>query len=260
MPQRQYHARMRFTQLAFASGAAALSIGLASACSDAKDEVISKGDARADGDSLADVGSEQDSGPTGPSFCTTLPSEPFFCADFDDGAAADQVFATVSGAPKVEQQALHVVSTGSDAFVEHEADPSPQWTKVELSFSIRIDSLSGDARAVLARLGQHQTDTECRLELEVQPSGLSLIGGPASAALTKKIATGTKARVVLTVDATSDAGNVKGMVTVDGQPAIAAPIDLGCPRLPGPPRISLGRVTGSGNADLRFDDVVFDGR
>ncbi len=259
MPQPEYHPRMRFARSVLALGAAVLSLAVASACSDAKDEAGGGGDARADSEAPADTGPSSDSGPTGPSFCETLPSAPFFCADFDDGAPADQVFRTVSGGAKVEQQELHVASDGADAFVEHDADPSPQWTRIELGFSLRIDAASSDARAVLARIGQHQTDTECRVELELQQGGMRLRGGGADAALTKKIATGTKARVVLAIDATGDGGSVKGSVTVDGQPAVAAPLDLGCARLPGPPRITLGRMNASGTADLRFDDVVFDG-
>lgn len=245
--------------------AAALSLAAtgasAAACSDANEEASPKQHAQADAGPGDDAGAVPDGGPTGPSFCSTLAPAPFFCADFDDGAAPDQVFATVTGAVKVEQQALHVVSDGTDVFVEHDADPSPQWSRIELGFSLRLQATAKDTRAVVARIGQHQADDECRLELEVQQSEVRLTGtGATEAPLTKPLSPGAAARVVLTLDASGDAGAVKGMVTVDGQPAIAAPVTLACTSLPGPPRVSLGRVSGAGTLDLRIDDVVFDGR
>lgn len=256
MPQPLYAPRMRSVTLAL------LVLGLVpTGCSDASGGAAAKADAGADAEPVRDAAPDPDAGPSGPSFCATVPGQPFFCADFDDGAPVEQTFRTVSGAAKIDQQSLHVVADATDVFVEHDADPSPQWARIELSFALRIEAASADARAVLARIGQHQTDAECRVELEVQAAGLGLIGtGASRAPLTKTLANGTRARIGLVLDATGDGGNAKGMVTVDGQPAIAAPIELGCARLPGPPRVSLGRVSGAGSVDVRYDDVVFDGR
>ncbi len=254
--------RSRRAPVVLAAAVSLASMGTSiGACSEAKDEARPKDHAQAEAGPGEDAGAVPEGGPSGPSFCSTLAPAPFFCADFDDGAAPDQVFAAVTGAVKVEDRALHVATDGADAFVEHDADPSPHWTRIELAFSLRVEQTAKDTRAVLARIGQHQADSECRLELEVQESGLRLTGtGVTEAPLTKTVAAGAAARVVLTLDASGDAGAVTGMATVDGQPAIAAPVTLGCASLPGPPRVSLGRVSGAGRVDLRFDDVVFDGR
>jgi hypothetical protein len=181
--------------------------------------------------------------------------------DFDDGVSPSDLFTKVEGAT-VEENALRAQSDGTtDAWVEHETDPSPQWSVVELGFSLRVDDQSADARTIIARVGQHMTDTECRVELELTPTGISLKGGAADAKLTKTVAKGKAARVVLSLEAGTDGGKLRGNVTVDGQPALAAPVELAaCAAFPGPPRVTLGRITGAGASDLRFDDVVFDGR
>lgn len=197
---------------------------------------------------------------TGPSFCSTLDPPPHLCVDFDDGVAPADVFTRVEGAT-VEDKALRVQSDGTnDAFVEQHADPSPQWSAVEVGFSIRIDDQAADARTTIARIGQHATDTECRVELELTPSGITLKGGTADLKLTKTIAKGEAARIVLSQHAAEDGGKVTASVTVDGQPAVAGPVELACAAFPGPPRMTLGRITGAGASDLRFDDIVFDGR
>src|SRR5688500_10137264 len=71
---------------------------------------------------------------TGPTYCSTLDPAPFLCVDFDDGAAPSDVFTRAEGAGvTVEEKALRTQSDGaSDAWVEHHADPSPQWSAVEL--------------------------------------------------------------------------------------------------------------------------------
>lgn len=208
----------------------------------------------------SDGGGGQDGGPSGPSFCTTIDPPPFLCVDFDDGAPPADVFTNAEGGA-VEEKAFRAQSDGAtNAFVEHETDPSPQWSVVELGFSLRIDDQAADARTTIARIGQHMTDSECRAELELTPSGITLKGGTADAKLTKSIAKGKAARIVLSQEAGKDGGKVTANVTVDGAPALAAPVELACAAFPGPPRITLGRITGAGASDLRFDDVVFDGR
>ena len=206
-----------------------------------------------------DGGTTQDQD-TGPTYCSTLDPAPFLCVDFDDGAAPADVFTKVEGGA-VEEKAFRAQSDGStDVYVEHEADPTPQWSVVELGFSLRIDDQASDARTTIARVGQHMTDSECRAELELTPSGITLRGGAAEAKLTKTIAKGKAARIVLSQEAGKDGGKVTANVTIDGQPALAAPVELACAAFPGPPRMTLGRITGAGSSDLRFDDVVFDGR
>lgn len=235
---------------------------LLAACSDSGATTTKPGDAGA-----ADVSSPGDGGTTqesslGPTFCSTLEPTPFLCVDFDDEAAPGDVFTKTEGAgATVTEKGLRIESDGTaDAWVEHEADPSPQWTVVELGFSLRIDELAPDARMIVARIGQHTTDTECRVELELQPSGLTVKGGTADAKLTKTIAKGAAARIVVSQEAATDGGKLRANVTVDGQPALAAPVELACAAFPGPPRVTLGRLNGAGASDLRFDDVVFDGR
>lgn len=237
-------------------------LGAAAACSSAKDEATARPDASADtgGPAPGDGGGGEDAA-SGPSFCTTLSPAPFFCADFDDGAAPDAIFAEVSGAPKNEDQALRVATDGAEAFVAQKTDPSPPWAHIEVGFSLRFEALSNDARITIARIGQHDTDAECRVELELRPDALTLVsGGGDEAALTASPAKGSALRIVVSMDAAEDGGGVAGSVTVDGKAGTAAPLDLGCARLPGPPRVTLGRISGGGSADLRFDDVVFDGR
>jgi hypothetical protein len=208
-----------------------------------------------------DGGTTQDQD-VGPTYCSTLDPAPFLCVDFDDGAAPGDVFTKTEGAGvTVAEKGLRIESDGTtDAYVEHQTDPSPQWSVVELGFSLRIDDLATDARTTIARIGQHMTDTECRVELELTPSGITMKGGTADAKLTKTVAKGKAARIVLSQQAAADGGKVTANVTVDGQSALAAPVELACAAFPGPPRVTLGRITGAGAADLRFDDVVFDGR
>lgn len=235
---------------------------LLAACSQSSPAARSPGAA----DGGIDDASATDGGPTqdqdvGPTYCSTLDPAPFLCVDFDDGSAPADVFTRVEGAAVVEDKSFRAESDGAnDVFVEHEADPSPHWSVVELAFSLRIDDQAADGRTVIARLGQHMTDTECRVELELQPSGLTLKGGAADAKLTKTLSKGKAARIVLSQEAAPDGGRLRANVTVDGQPALAAPVELSCGAFPGPPRIALGRISGAGAADLRFDDVVFDGR
>ena len=233
------------------------------ACSDsASTATKSTADGGATGDAAAGDGGPSQDQDVGPTYCATLDPQPFLCVDFDDGAAPADVFTKSEGAgATVSEKGLRVQSDGAtDAYVEHEADPSPQWSIVELGFSLRIDDQAADARTIIARIGQHMTDTECRVELELQPSGHTLKGGTADAKLTKTITKGKAARVVLSQEAGTDGGKVRANVTVDGQPALAAPVELSCAAFPGPPRITLGRISGAGASDLRFDDVVFDGR
>ena len=207
-----------------------------------------------------DGGGTQDGGPSGPSFCSTVDPAPLLCVDFDDGTAPADVFTKAEGGA-IEEKSFRAQSDGStNAFVEHEADPTPQWSTVELGFSLRIDDQAADARTIIARVGQHMTDTECRAELELTPSGITLKGGAADAKLTKSVAKGKAARIVLSQEAGKDGGKVTANVTVDGQPALAAPVELSCASFPGPPRVTLGRISGAAASDLRFDDVVFDGR
>lgn len=207
-----------------------------------------------------DGGTTQQDQSTGPSYCATLDPPPFFCVDFDDGTAPSDVFTRVEGAT-VEDKGLRAESSGTtEAWVEHRADPSPQWSVVELGFSVRIDDQAADARTIIARVGQHMTDTECPVELELAPSGLTLKGGAADAKLTKTVAKGKTARIVVSQQAGTDGGKVTANVTVDGLSALPAPVELQCAAFTGPPRVMLGRISGAGASDLRFDDVVFDGR
>lgn len=234
---------------------------LLAACSDSSSSSTKKPatDGGADGAAPTDAGTTQDQ-EVGPTYCSTLDPAPHFCADFDDGAAPGDLFTKVEGA-KVEEKSLRVQSDGStDGYVEHEADPTPQWSTIELGFSLRIDDQAADGRTIVARIGQHMTDTECRAELELQPSGLTLKGGAADTKLTKTVAKGKAARIVLSQKGGADGGKVTANVTVDGQPALAAPVELSCTAFPGPPRVTLGKLGGAGAVDLRFDDVVFDGR
>lgn len=213
------------------------------------------------GDGGATDGATRQDQDVGPTYCSTLDPAPFLCVDFDDGAAPADVF-TKAEAATVEEKGLRTQSDGTtDSYVEHEADPSPQWSIVELGFSLRIDDQAGSARTIIARVGQHMTDSECRVELELTPSALTLKGGAADAKLTKTIAKGKAARIVLSLEAGADGGKLRGNVKVDGQPALAAPVELAaCASFPGPPRMTLGRISGAGASDLHFDDVVFDGR
>lgn len=249
--------RSRASALAYVLTIAA---GLCVACSTEETSAPRGDGGAAEADAAALDSGEEDAGSSGPSFCESLDPAPFFCADFDDDPAPDTVFRTVSGAATVEDGSLRALSDGADVYVEHDHEPSPQWAVIELGFAVSVEALSSDARMTIARIGQHQTDTECRVELELEPDALTLRGGGTTAPLTKKLALRTRTRIVLTMDATSDAGSVRATVTVDGQPAVGGPLDLGCARLPGPPRVSLGRIAGAGSGDLRFDDVVFDGR
>lgn len=238
-----------------------LTLILLAACSDSSSGAGTKpgGDGGAPDGGAIDGGSN-DSGESGPSYCTTLDPPPFLCVDFDDAPNPSDVF-TKSEGVTVTEKGLRAQSDGTtEAWVEHEADPSPQWTTVELGFSLRIDDQAADARTVIARIGQHMTDSECRVELELEPIGLTLKGGATDAKLTKSIAKGKAARVVLSLESGTDGGGLKANVTVDGQSAVAAPVTLACASFPGPPRVTLGRISGAGASDLRFDDVVFDGR
>jgi hypothetical protein len=235
---------------------------LLAACSDSSSPATKPGSDGGTDDATAppDGGTTQDQD-VGPTYCSTLDPAPFLCVDFDDGAAPADVFTKAEGTPKVEEKGLRVQSDGAtDVYVEHEADPSPQWSVIELGFSLRIDDLATDARTVIARIGQHMTDSECRVELELTPSGITLKGGAADAKLTKTVAKGKAARIVVTQQGAPDGGKITANVKVDGQAALAAPVELACSTFPGPPRITLGRITGAGTSDLRFDDVVFDGR
>lgn len=207
-----------------------------------------------------DGGTTQQDQQAGPSYCATLDPPPFLCVDFDDGAAPADVFTRVEGAA-VEDKALRAQSNGTtESWVEHQTDPAPQWSVVKLGFSVRVDDQAADARTIIAHVGQHMTDSECPVELELTPSGLTLKGGAADAKLTKTVAKGKAARIVITQQAGTDGGKITASVTVDGQPALAAPVELACTAFPGPPRVVLGRISGAGASDLRFDDVVFDGR
>src|SRR5687767_13069860 len=92
-------------------------------------------DAGANEAGSGDGGTGGDDQTSGSSFCSTLDPSPFLCVDFDDGAAPADVFTKVEGVT-VEDRGLRAMSDGTtDAYVEHETDPSPQWSVVELGFS-----------------------------------------------------------------------------------------------------------------------------
>jgi hypothetical protein len=250
--------RSRRPGIVVLAAALAVSGSVLASCSDGSERAQARAN---DGGSASDSDAARDVAPRGPSYCATLPQAPFLCVDFDDGAAPAEVFTSASGASN-DNGSLRVVSDGvAGAFVLQEADPSPKWSTIDLGFVLRIDAVAADARAIIARIGQHQTDVECRVDLQLDPNGLSMRTSAGAAALvTKKLAKGASSRILLTLDASSTSGTVVGRITVDGQPAIATPLVLGCARLPGPPRVSLGRLDGAGNVELHFDDVVFDGR
>jgi hypothetical protein len=235
---------------------------LLAACSDSSSGTTTKppSDAGAADAAATDGGATEDQA-VGPTYCSTLDPPPFFCVDFDEAAAPSDLFTKAEGTT-VEEKGLRAQTDGTtDAYVEQHADPSPQWSVVELGFSLRIDDQAADARTIIARVGQHMTDSECAVGLELTPAGLTLLGGAADAKLTKSVAKGKPARIVLSLEAGADGGKLRGNVTVDGQPALAAPVELAsCAAFPGPPRVMLGRISGAGSSDLRFDDVVFDGR
>jgi hypothetical protein len=189
-----------------------------------------------------------------------LDPAPFFCVDFEDGATPDKRFTRAFGATN-EDGALRVTDTEDGAYVAQEADPVPHWTVIQLGFTVRPVTLPTDGRLVIARIGQHQTDLECRLDLELNGDVAALGGsGATSATLTWKPRVSETARIVLALEEQTDGGMLRGTVTVDGKQATSAPVMLGCARLPGPPRVLLGRINASGATDLRYDDIVMDGR
>jgi hypothetical protein len=111
---------------------------LLAACSESSPTTRPGTDGGADDDAggMADGGGTEDQR-AGPTYCSTLDPAPFLCVDFDDGVSPSDLFTKVEGAT-VEENALRAQSDGTtDAWVEHETDPSPQWSVVELGNGYR---------------------------------------------------------------------------------------------------------------------------